>query len=194
MVGKKEKKLQIGVLALQGAVQEHITFLQQLGADTLAVKKPEQLDTLDGLVIPGGESTTIGKLLRAYGFLEPLRQKASKGFPLFGTCAGLIILAKPHLGVLDVIVKRNAFGRQKDSFETLLPCKGINGEDFAAVFIRAPYIEAVGQDVEVLSEINENIVAVRQGNLLGISFHPELTEDNRFHQYFLEMVEESRVT
>jgi 5'-phosphate synthase pdxT subunit len=184
----------IGVLALQGAVREHQKILEDLGAQTVAVKRKEQLAEIDGLVIPGGESTAIGKLLRKYELRQPILDFYAAGHPVFGTCAGLILIAKhikendePHLPLLDVTVQRNAFGRQVDSFEADLPIKGV-AEDFRAVFIRAPLITAVGDEVEVLATVHDQVVAVQQGNLLGISFHPELTADKRLHAFFLDMV------
>ncbi|MFD0590521.1 pyridoxal 5'-phosphate synthase glutaminase subunit PdxT [Paenibacillus sp. GCM10027627] len=189
--------MKIGVLALQGAVAEHIRSLEAAGAEAVAVKRIEQLDELNGLVIPGGESTTIGKLMRKYGFMEAIRDFSAKGKPLFGTCAGLIVLADriegqedAHLKLMDMTVARNAFGRQRESFETDLPVKGIN-ETVRAVFIRAPLIKSVGAGVEVLSTYNDEIVTARQGTLLAASYHPELTDDYRLHSYFLEMVKES---
>jgi 5'-phosphate synthase pdxT subunit len=192
--------VKIGVLALQGAVAEHIKSLEAAGADEVVpVKWPADLEGLDGLVLPGGESTTIGKLMNKYELMEPLRQKAQEGFPMFGTCAGLILLSQrihgqdwSHIGALDALVDRNSFGRQVDSFETDLTVKGIEGEPYRAVFIRAPHIMEVGPEVEVLSTFEDRIVTARQGNLLGASFHPELTDDVRLHQYFLRMVEESK--
>lgn len=174
--------------------------MQQAGADEVVpVKWPADLEGLDGLVLPGGESTTIGKLMNKYELMEPLREKAKQGFPMFGTCAGLILLAEriydqdwAHIGVLDALVDRNSFGRQVDSFETDLTVKGIEGEPYTAVFIRAPHIMEVGPDVEVLATFEDRIVTARQGNLLGASFHPELTDDVRLHEYFLRMVEESK--
>ncbi|MCM3750343.1 pyridoxal 5'-phosphate synthase glutaminase subunit PdxT [Paenibacillus pasadenensis] len=187
----------IGVLALQGAVAEHIRSLQSAGVEAVAVKRTEELDELDGIVIPGGESTTIGKLMRKYGFIEALREFNAQGKPLFGTCAGLIVLAKElqggeeaHLGLMDMTVVRNAFGRQRESFETELNIKGID-EPVRAVFIRAPLIGQVGADVDVLSVYNDEIVAARQGTLLAASFHPELTDDYRLHAYFADMVREA---
>lgn len=189
--------IQIGVLALQGAVREHIQILDKLGVKATPVKRKEQLADLDGLVIPGGESTTIGKLLRQYDLREPILAFHAKGKPIFGTCAGLILIAKrisennePHLPLLDVTVQRNAFGRQVDSFEAALPIKDV-AEDFQAVFIRAPLITEVGAGVEVLSTVSDQVVAVQQDNLLGISFHPELTDDTRLHAYFLSMVKKA---
>ncbi|QJC50247.1 pyridoxal 5'-phosphate synthase glutaminase subunit PdxT [Paenibacillus albicereus] len=188
--------LKIGVLALQGAVAEHIRSLRSAGAEAVPVKRPEELEALDGLVVPGGESTTIGKLMRKYGFIEAIRQFHAEGKPLFGTCAGLIVLAKEieggeesHLGLMDMTVVRNAFGRQRESFETELDIKGID-EPVRAVFIRAPLIGRVGPGVDVLSVYKDEIVAAREGSLLAASFHPELTDDYRLHAYFAEMVRE----
>ncbi|MGU3473676.1 pyridoxal 5'-phosphate synthase glutaminase subunit PdxT [Paenibacillus sp. D51F] len=187
----------IGVLALQGAVAEHIRSLQAAGAEAVAVKRVEDLEQLDGLVIPGGESTTIGKLMRKYGFIEALREFHEAGKPLFGTCAGLIVLAKtieggeePHLGLMDMTVVRNAFGRQRESFETELAIQGIDNP-VRAVFIRAPLIGEVGSGVEVLSTHNGEIVAAREGTMLAASFHPELTDDYSLHAYFASMVQEA---
>lgn len=192
--------MKIGVLALQGAVYEHVKSLQEAGADqVVAVKRRHDLESLDGLVLPGGESTTIGKLMKEYDLIEPIRDMGRQGIPLFGTCAGLILLAKrihgqddPHLGLMDVLVDRNSFGRQRESFEADLSIKGIEGEPFRAVFIRAPHIMEAGSQVEVLSTFQDRIVAAREGNLLGASFHPELTDDIRMHRYFLDMVRENR--
>ncbi|MDR6781403.1 MULTISPECIES: pyridoxal 5'-phosphate synthase glutaminase subunit PdxT [Paenibacillus] len=188
--------MKIGVLSLQGAVAEHIRSVERAGAEGIVVKKIEQLDELSGLIIPGGESTTIGKLMRKYNFIEAVRQFSNQGKPVFGTCAGLIVLAKTiqgqeeaHLGLMDITVSRNAFGRQRESFETDLNIKGIE-EPVRAVFIRAPLIQSVGTGVDVLSEYNGEIVAARQGHLLASSFHPELTDDYRLHQYFVDMVRE----
>ncbi len=190
--------MKIGVLALQGAVAEHIRMLEQAGAEAVAVKRVEELDDLDGLVIPGGESTTIGKLMNKYGFMEKLRQFGAKKKPIFGTCAGAILLAKEingqdeaHLGLMDIKVERNAFGRQKESFEVTLPVAGV-AEDFPAVFIRAPYIMEVRGNGQVLATYDDKIVAARQDHYLAAAFHPELTEDCRFHKYFLDMVKEYR--
>ncbi|KIL34584.1 glutamine amidotransferase [Cohnella kolymensis] len=185
--------MNIGVLALQGAVAEHIRSIQLAGAEGVAVKKTEQLADIDGLIIPGGESTTIGKLMRKYGFIEAIRDYANAGKAVFGTCAGLIVLAErleggeePHLGLMDMTVARNAFGRQRESFETDLDVKGIE-TPLRAVFIRAPLIKEVGQDVEVLSSYQGEIVTARQGNLLASSYHPELTDDYRLHELFIDM-------
>ncbi|RXT08914.1 pyridoxal 5'-phosphate synthase glutaminase subunit PdxT [Ammoniphilus sp. CFH 90114] len=185
----------VGVLALQGAVAEHMRLLEKAGAEAVAVKKVSQLDEIDGIIIPGGESTTIGKLMKQYGFDIALKEFHEQKKPLFGTCAGMIILAGQiagqdwnHLGFMDITVQRNAFGRQRESFEIDLPVKGI-ADDFRAVFIRAPLILEVGQDVEVLSVHNDQVVAAQQGHLMVASFHPELTDDERIHGYFLELVE-----
>ena len=196
--------MRIGVLALQGAFIEHAAMLCELGVETAEVRLPDQLAGLDGLIIPGGESTTIGKLAASYGFLEPLRQLGRGGWPIWGTCGGMIMLARdigveqPLLGLMDVSVRRNAFGRQVDSFETdlLVPAlASIEPEGhsaaFRTIFIRAPLIERVGPEVEVLARLNDAIVAVRDGNLLATAFHPELGSDTRFHRYFLAMVRES---
>ncbi|ASS77048.1 pyridoxal 5'-phosphate synthase glutaminase subunit PdxT [Tumebacillus algifaecis] len=195
--------MKIGVLALQGAVAEHIKSLQQAGADeVVAVKWPKDLEGLDGLVLPGGESTTIGKLMNKYELMEPIREMAKRGVPMFGTCAGLILLAGringqdwSHLGVFDTLVDRNSFGRQVDSFEADLQVRGLEGDQpYPAVFIRAPHIMEVGANVDVLCTYQDRIVTARQGNLLGASFHPELTDDVRLHKYFLGMVQEAKAT
>ncbi len=184
----------VGVLALQGDVREHMRILETLGAEATPVKTPGHLDSVDGLVIPGGESTTIGKMAVRFGLLEPLRSAAEGGLPVYGTCAGMILLAgtvtegdQPLLGVLDVVVKRNAFGRQNESFEADLDIRGLNAP-FHAVFIRAPWIEKVGSEVEILSEVDDHPVMVRQGPILATSFHPELTGDGRIHQMLLDLI------
>lgn len=191
--------MKVGVLALQGAVAEHIRSIEQAGATGVSVKRVEQLDELDGLIIPGGESTTIGKLMRKYDFIDAVRSFSAKGKPIFGTCAGLIVLAEriegqdeAHLELMDMTVARNAFGRQRESFETELPVQGID-EPIRAVFIRAPLITQVGPEVEVLSTFNGEIVTARQGHLLAASYHPELTDDVRLHEYFLDMIKDSAV-
>ena len=192
--------MKIGVLALQGAFIEHEKMLQRLGVEAVEVRLPKDLDGCDGVIIPGGESTTIGKLAVQYNLIEPLRQLAKSGKPLWGTCAGLIFMAKdvqrdqPLLGLMDVTVQRNAFGRQVDSFEANISIKGVDGDKlFHAIFIRAPLIEAVGEGVEVLARVEKDnadvIVAAQQGNLLVTSFHPELSNDDRFHRYFVKMAE-----
>lgn len=184
----------VGVLALQGDVREHMRILETLGADATSVKTPEQLGSVDGLVIPGGESTTIGKMAVRFGLLDPLRSAVESGLPVYGSCAGMILLAgtvtegdQPLLGVLDVVVKRNAFGRQNESFEADLDVKGLD-KPFHAVFIRAPWIEKVGSEVEILSEVDDHPVMVRQGSILATSFHPELTGDGRIHEMFLDSI------
>jgi 5'-phosphate synthase pdxT subunit len=172
-------------------------MLRAIGAEPVEVRRAEQLEGLDGLIIPGGESTAIGKLMVSYDLLDPLKRLIASGRPVWGTCAGLILLAKdigglrqPLIGALDVTVRRNAFGRQLDSFETDIPMPEVSGEPLHAVFIRAPLVESVGEGVRVLGALEDGtIVAVRQRNLLGTSFHPELTGDPRFHIYFLDMVE-----
>ncbi len=190
--------LKIGVLGLQGAVREHIQSIEASGAEGVVIKRPEQLDELDGLIIPGGESTTMRRLIDKYDFLIPLKAFAEQKKPMFGTCAGLILLAKnivgydeSHLGVMDVTVERNSFGRQRESFEAELNITDV-AEDFIGVFIRAPHIVEVGEDVEILSKHNGRIVAARQGQFLGCSFHPELTDDHRMTGLFVCMVEESK--
>lgn len=184
----------VGVLALQGDVREHVGALSRAGASSVPVKRPADLDAVDALVIPGGESTTIGKLATRFALIEPLRDALDEGLPVFGTCAGMIFLAasvidgdQPLLGRLDVVVRRNAFGRQNESFETDLDVTGLD-EPFHAVFIRAPWVEKVGADVEVLAEVGGHPVMVRQGAILAASFHPELTEDGRLHRLLLEMI------
>lgn len=183
----------IGVLALQGDFREHAAVLERIGARPVLVRKPEQLDGLDGLILPGGESTTMGRLAVAYGLAEPLRRAMLGGLPAFGTCAGMILLAsrvthgsQPQLGVLDMVVERNAFGRQVESFEEDLTVEGLE-KPFHAVFIRAPWVAKLGAEVDVLAEARGHPVMVRQGHVLGSSFHPELTNDDRLHQMFLEM-------
>jgi 5'-phosphate synthase pdxT subunit len=190
--------MKIGVLALQGAFIEHEAVLKRLGVEPVEVRLPKDLEGVDGVIIPGGESTTIGKLAVQYNLIDPLRELAQAGKPMWGTCAGLIFMARdvgrnqPLLGLMDVTVQRNAFGRQVDSFEASLDIKGVDGDKlFHAIFIRAPLIEAVGQGVEVLARVEKDnddvIVAAQQGNLLVTSFHPELSNDDRFHRYFLKM-------
>lgn len=186
--------MKIGVLALQGDFVEHVHVLRTLDVEPVEVRKPEQLGDLDGLIIPGGESTTFGKLATTFGLIEPIRLFCSSGKPVWGTCAGMIFLAKdvgmrqPILGVMDVKVKRNAFGRQVDSFEMDLDINGLEPRGpFHAIFIRAPMMESVGKGVDVLAKLEDGtIVAARQGNLFATSFHPELTKDTRVHRYFVE--------
>jgi len=188
--------IRIGVLALQGDFAEHVSVLRRLGSEAQEVRRPEELSGLDGLIIPGGESTTISRLMAEYGLAEPLRRLAQDSFPVWGTCAGMIVLARrasdlewPTLAALDIAVRRNAFGRQVDSFEADLQVPSLGAATFHAVFIRAPTVEEVGDVVEVLAALEDGrVVAVRQGNVLATAFHPELTIDDRFHRYFLEMV------
>jgi 5'-phosphate synthase pdxT subunit len=196
--------VKIGVLALQGAFIEHINMLRRLGVDAVEVRLPEELKSLDGLIIPGGESTTIGKLAVQYGLVEPIRAMARDGKPIWGTCAGMILLARdigngghPLISLMDVTVQRNAFGRQVDSFEVDLDVPALDavseprekGGAFHSVFIRAPLIQAVGPEVKVLAQLEDGtIVAAQQERLLATSFHPELSPDSRFHRYFLSLV------
>lgn len=190
--------MRIGVLALQGDVREHVAALERIGAEPIVVRTPDELETVFGLVIPGGESTTIGKLADRYGLIEPLRDRIIRGMPVLGTCAGMILLAsgttssRPQhlLGVLDVTVERNAFGRQVDSFEAAVDVKGFD-EPFWGVFIRAPRVAGVGPGVDVLGEIDGRPVVVRQGSIMATSFHPELAGDDRLHTLVLEMAGES---
>jgi len=186
----------IGVFALQGDVREHLATLTALGADGFAVRRPEELARCDGLVLPGGESTTMSKLARTFDLLDPLRERVRSGMPTFGTCAGMILLAdrildgtadQETIGGLDVTVRRNAFGRQVDSFEADLDVKGLD-QPVHAVFIRAPWVEEVGADVEVLAQAEGHPVAVRQGHLMATSFHPEVAGDGRLHRLFLDLV------
>jgi 5'-phosphate synthase pdxT subunit len=181
-------RLRIGVLALQGNVREHADVLRRLGADALEVRKPEQLEGLDGLVIPGGESTTFMRLMRLYGLEDAVREF---GRPVFGTCAGMIVLDRNHLGLIDLSVRRNAFGRQVASFETDLDVAGIDSP-VRAVFIRAPWVEEVGPGVEVLAEVDGRPVVAREGRFLVAAFHPELTDDTRLHEQFLDLVREEQ--
>jgi pyridoxal 5'-phosphate synthase pdxT subunit len=193
------QKLHIGVLALQGDFEAHIKMLAELGVEGKTVRLPEHLHDLDGIIIPGGESTTIGKLMVLYGLDEPLQQKIREGFPVWGTCAGLILLAcetdnaledQPLLASMHIRVRRNAFGSQRESFETDLTVPVIGEAPFHAFFIRGPAVELVGSKVEVLAKLDDGtIVAVREGHLLGTAFHPEISGDPRFHQYFLRVVQ-----
>jgi pyridoxal 5'-phosphate synthase pdxT subunit len=179
--------LRIGVLALQGNFREHASMLRSLGAEAVEVRKPEQLDGLDGLVIPGGESTTFMRLMGLYGLDDAVRRFDR---PVFGTCAGMIVLDRDHLGLVDVGVRRNAFGRQVASFETDLALVG-DEQPIHAVFIRAPWIDDVGPNVEVLAEVDGRPVLAREGRFLVAAFHPELTGDTRLHQLFLDSVREA---
>jgi pyridoxal 5'-phosphate synthase pdxT subunit len=191
--------MRIGVLALQGAFREHIDALRKLGVETVEVRLPEQLEGLDGLIIPGGESTAIGKLAVKYGLQDAIRRYVKAGHAVYGTCAGMIMLSKdvgrdqPLLSLMDIKVERNAFGRQLDSFETDLEIPALGDEPFPGVFIRAPRIESVGDDVEVLAKLeNGTPVAAREGNMIVTAFHPELTDDLRWHRYFLSLIEGSK--
>ena len=188
----------IGVLALQGAVREHIRAVEANGATAVAVKTPDQLAEIDGLILPGGESTAMRRLMDRSNFIPALQAFGQAGKPIFGTCAGLILLAKEiegrddaHLALMDIKVARNAFGRQVDSFETHLDVKHVAG-DLNAVFIRAPYILEAGPGVEILAEHDDRIVAAQQGHYLCAAFHPELTDDHRFAAYFVELVEQTQ--
>jgi len=199
----------VGVLALQGAVREHLRMIEACGAKGIAVKKSDQLSKIDALIIPGGESTTIGKLVIKYGFDAAIHELKRKEIPLYGTCAGLILLANrisnlsgatdkrepgekaavpPLLGLIDIEVERNAFGRQRESFEADLEIPIIGSPSFRGVFIRAPRIESVGPNVEVLARFEEKIVMARMGKILVTAFHPELTNDHRIHKYFIQMI------
>ena len=198
----------VGVLAVQGDVLEHVRMLRAAGARPVPVRRPEELEDLDGILLPGGESTTIGKLCAMYGLLEPLRVRVAGGLPAFGTCAGAILLSsrallhdgrqsdQPLLGVIDATARRNAFGRQIASFETDLDVAGLTGGPVHAVFIRAPWFEDVGPDAEVLAEaetpLGARVVVVRQGQVLASAFHPELTADGRLHAAFVDMVRAPR--
>lgn len=187
--------LTIGVLALQGSFQEHLSSLSALPVRGRLVKTASELDSLDGIILPGGESTTMSKLMRQFNLLQPLARKITNGFPVWGTCAGMILLAKSivgqaecHLDVMNISVKRNAFGGQLDSFSTNAALPAISNTPIPLVFIRAPYVDSLGADVKILATVNNKIVAVEQGNMLATAFHPELTPDLRFHNYFLEKV------
>ncbi|MBV9272240.1 MAG: pyridoxal 5'-phosphate synthase glutaminase subunit PdxT [Candidatus Eremiobacteraeota bacterium] len=190
----------VGVLALQGDVVEHVAAMQRAGAETIPVKTPADLERVGGLVVPGGESTTVTKLMHRFDLWEPVARRAREGMPLWGTCMGMIVvssgvvgLAQETLGLLDVDVRRNAFGRQNDSAEVDLHIPVLGEAPFPAVFIRAPWIERVGSDVRVLASYRGHGVMVQQGNVLGTSFHPELTQDDRIHAYFLAIVRAAHV-
>lgn len=192
----------VGVLALQGDFREHIAMLESIGVEAVEVRTSEHIDAIDGLVIPGGESTTIGRLATMFGLMDPIRRRIGDGMPAFGTCAGMIFLAsntvgreQPQLGVLDAVVERNAFGRQVDSFEADLEIDGLE-RPIHAVFIRAPWIAKIGGEVEVLAAVTDDAgvdhpVLVRQGRILAASFHPELTDDSRLHRLFVSLIEEN---
>lgn len=188
----------IGVLAFQGDVREHSAVLTSLGAEAIEVRKPEQLNGLDGMIIPGGESSVIDKLSRMFGVFEPLQRKIAEGFPVYGTCAGLIMLSDRVLGAiegqqsfggLDITVQRNAFGSQIDSFETMLDAPAVAAEPIRTMFIRGPIVQQTGPDVQILASLSDGtVVAVQQGKLMGTSFHPEIIGETRFHQYFLNLI------
>ena len=189
--------MNVGVLALQGDFREHLAALAECGVAAIAVKTVDEINSIDALVIPGGESTTISKLAKAFDLFDLIKNRIASGLPTYGSCAGMIMVAKSikdpasgqeSFGGIDIEVKRNAFGRQVDSFEEDLDFKGISGPKFRAVFIRAPWVAKLGNGVEVLSEIDGHAVAVRQGKVLATSFHPELTSDNRIHRYFIEEI------
>ena len=191
--------IKIGVLALQGAFEEHLACLAQLKVEASEVRLQSELQGIDGLVFPGGESTTMARLMRDYGLTAPLRKLIRNGFPVMGTCAGMIVLSHkiadvgaPTLDVMDIVVHRNGFGRQVDSFETDISIPAIGEPPFHAVFIRAPFIERVGDGVELLARLPDGtIIAARQRNMMALSFHPELTDDLRLHSYFLDIVRSS---
>lgn len=193
MVGKNDVK--IGVLALQGDFAKHIEALERLGVRAVPVRTPDELNDLDGLIIPGGESSTVGKLMSRFGVDKAIIRRVEEGMAIFGTCTGMILLAKdiessdqPRLGLMDISVRRNAFGRQVDSFETDLDISEIDGAPIKAIFIRAPFATSVSEDVQVLAQIQDNkIVLMRQGKCLAAAFHPELTDDTRIHEYFVRM-------
>jgi 5'-phosphate synthase pdxT subunit len=192
----RKRNVPFGVLALQGDFREHLQALRRVGVEAIAARTPDEVAACDGLIIHGGESTTIGKLMHRCGLLEPIREMVAAGKPLFGTCAGMIVMAKtigsaandqPALNIMDIAVERNAYGRQVDSFEADIEVSGIAGGPVRAVFIRAPIITALDGAVEVLAEHDGRIVAARQRNMLALSFHPELTDDLRLHEYFVNM-------
>jgi 5'-phosphate synthase pdxT subunit len=196
---KYNLKTRIGVLALQGDFEAHLKMLAELGVEGKAVRLPQHLDEINGIIVPGGESTTIGKLMVLYGLHEVLQRKIQEGFPVWGTCAGLILLARetdnglagqPLLASMHIRVRRNAFGSQRESFETDLSVPVLGEAPFHTFFIRGPVVESAGPEVEVLATLDDgSIVAVREGNLLGTAFHPEVAGDPRFHQYFLRIVQ-----
>ncbi|MFA0757777.1 MAG: hypothetical protein NOOUEUKL_000429 [Candidatus Fervidibacter sp.] len=186
--------MRIGVLAIQGDFAEHMAMLQRLGVEAVKVRLTQDLEEIDGIILPGGESTTLGIVGTRYGVLEALRERLKAGLPAFGTCAGAIVLARtilesdqPRIGILDIVVNRNAYGRQKDSFEALIRVPKLGDPPLRGVFIRAPIIEAVGKGVEVLAELDGKPVLVQQGRILASTFHPELTDDTRIHEYFLRL-------
>jgi 5'-phosphate synthase pdxT subunit len=188
-------KPRVGVLALQGDVPEHLRAAEQAGAEAVPVRRRAELDTVDALILPGGESTTVGKLLDRYDLLEPIRERIRNGMPVLGTCTGLILLARdiegsdqPRLGLLDVTVRRNAYGRQVDSFETDVEAPALGPEPLRAVFIRAPVVTRTGPEVEVLAEAGGHPILVRQGGLIGAAFHPEMAGEDRVHRLLLDQI------
>lgn len=198
MQNEDGKMIKVGVLAIQGAVAEHLELLNQI-PDVCAqeVKYLDELNEIDGLIIPGGESTAIGRLLRDFNLLQPLKERILNGMPVWGTCAGMILLAKSlendptvHLGVMDITVERNAYGRQLGSFTTEVEIEKISSNKIPLVFIRAPYVTQVKSDVDILLEVNDHIVACQQKQMLATSFHPELTKDISFHRYFINMIKQ----
>ena len=198
MQNEDGKMIKVGVLAIQGAVAEHLELLNQI-PDVCAqeVKYRDELNEIDGLIIPGGESTAIGRLLRDFNLLQPLKERILNGMPVWGTCAGMILLAKSlendptvHLGVMDITVERNAYGRQLGSFTTEVEIEKISSNKIPLVFIRAPYVTQVKSDVDILLEVNDHIVACQQKQMLATSFHPELTKDTSFHRYFINMIKQ----
>ncbi|MDR3588601.1 MAG: pyridoxal 5'-phosphate synthase glutaminase subunit PdxT [Negativicutes bacterium] len=187
--------MKVGVLALQGAFREHRIMLEHCGVEAVEIRKPDELDDVAGLIIPGGESTTIGKMLIDWGLMEKIKSRAADGMAIYGTCAGMIVLARdiiasdqPRLGLMNIKVRRNASGRQRESFEADLNVPEFGPEPVRAVFIRAPYIEEVGPEVNVLASVDKYAVVARQEKLLATSFHPELTRDDRIHKYFIAMI------
>lgn len=198
MQNEDGKMIKVGVLAIQGAVAEHLELLNQI-PDVCAqeVKYLDELNEVDGLIIPGGESTAIGRLLRDFNLLQPLKERILNGMPVWGTCAGMILLAKSlendptvHLGVMDITVERNAYGRQLGSFTTEVEIEKISSNEIPLIFIRAPYVTQVKSDVDILLEVNDHIVACQQKQMLATSFHPELTKDTSFHRYFINMIKQ----
>lgn len=192
-----EADMKIGVLALQGAFREHCWMLERLGVTAVEIRKADELDEVAGLIIPGGESTTIGKLMVQWGLMEKVQARVRQGMAVYGTCAGMIMLAKeiigsdqPRLGLMDVSVQRNGFGRQRESFEATMFVPEFGKEPVQAVFIRAPYIVQAGESVKTMAMVNDKIVIARQGKMLVTAFHPELTDDDRIHKYFISMVKE----
>ena len=189
--------MKIGVLALQGAFREHCLMLEKCKVTAVEIRKAEELDDVVGLIIHGGESTTIGKLMVQWGIMAKIQERASQGMAIYGTCAGMILLAReildsdqPRLGLMNVSVRRNGFGRQRESFEASMRVPEFGEKPVEAVFIRAPYIDQAGENVKVMAVVNDKIVIARQGKMLATAFHPELTEDDRIHKYFISMIQE----